>query len=117
MIMLWILLGLVVVAVIWAIAAASARPKADRVITPDVNPEYKPPREASFDQWAKDAYTKDWKDAPIAQVSKNFGKGGIPTGISRDAGGFATASRSDEDEDLAMLKKAQAFNPRGIPSD
>jgi hypothetical protein len=51
---------------------------------------------------------KSWQEARTASVSKNFGRGGAPTGISKDVG---TAS-AQLDDDMERLKKAKAFEPR-----
>ncbi len=103
--MLWVLIGVILVAVIWGLVSAySGKPatKTDYQIPASTTPEPmyeepEPPR----------AY--DWKDGAKTGVSKNFGKGGMPSGVSHDSGGVATSSVEDEDE---WLKKAQPFEPR-----
>src|SRR3990172_7224357 len=108
MIMLWVLVGLVVIAIVWAIAASSSGKKPEKTFT------YVPPTpEPSYESFKVDkpaAY--DWRDSATTSVSNNFGKGGDPSGVSRDSGGLATKSLTVEDEDYKMLKNARPFEPR-----
>jgi len=104
--LLWVCIGVVVVAIAWAlIAAYSGRPK-------PTNIDYSappPPPMAEFEM-PETPKASTWHEGAKAGVSKNFGKGGIPTGVSRDAGGIAV--KSAKDDDLEWLKNARPFEPR-----
>lgn len=109
MTVLWVIIGVVAVLVIWAIASAiSGKPaKKTHMETPPPPPMPEPPeRELPRAQ--------SWEDATTVGVGKHFGKGGAPTGVSRDAGGVATA---DYDEDFERLKQARPFEPRATKLD
>ena len=102
--LLWALLGIILIAVIWALISASGN-KASAVKETAYEapaPEIIEPEKIQFNR------TDSWEETTKATVSKNFGRGGVPTGISRDSGGLAVSS----DDDIEMLKNAQAFEPR-----
>lgn len=103
--LLWALIGIVLIAVVWALIAASAgKAPARREVVYEPPPVMvKEPSQIEFRQ------TDSWEEGAKTTVSKNFGKGGDPTGVAMDPGGMAT---SKYDEDIEWLKKAQAFEPR-----
>jgi len=105
--MLWLLIGVIVLAIIWALVAAyNGKPAVKQDYTaptaaapPPDFPEIDIPKASHWEEGAK------------TSVSKNFGKGGIPTGVSSDAGGIAAKKKNDDDE---WLKKAKPFEPRAM---
>lgn len=102
--LLWALLGIILIAVIWAListAGNKASVKKETAFEAPA-PEIIEPEKIQFNR------TDSWKETSKATVSKDFGRAGAPTGISRDSGGLATSG----DDDLEMLKNAQAFEPR-----
>ncbi len=111
--LLYVLIGAVVVIVIWAIASSLSAEKKVKESTYEAPQAPMLDYEPDFDQ----PKAKRWEDGATATVSKDFGRGGAPTGISRDAGGLATAPKGEVDEDFERLKKARAFEPRSLPRD
>jgi len=107
--MLWVLLGIVVIVVIWAFISAyngKTEVKSATTYAPPMDPiEYEKPELPKAGRWDEAAKTS---------VSKNFGKGGNPTGSSKDSAGIAVSSY---DEDIAWMKKARAFEPRATKLD
>ena len=105
--MLWLLIGVIVIAVIWALVAAYNG-------KPAVKQEYMAPA-APVPQPEYDEIdipkASHWEEGAKTSVSKNFGKGGIPTGVSSDAGGIAAKKKIDEDD---WMKKAKPFEPRAM---
>jgi predicted membrane-bound mannosyltransferase len=102
--LLWALLGIILIAVIWALISAAGNQASVKKETAyeAPAPEIIKPEKVQFNK------TDSWEETTKATVSKNFGKGGVPTGVSRDSGGLATSG----DDDIEMLKNAQAFEPR-----
>jgi ABC-type sulfate transport system substrate-binding protein len=109
MTVLYIVGGLVLLAIIWAIVKSSSG-KSSNEVTHAYDPPAKPTYEAPEKEYNR-AY--DWKDGSKATVSSSFGKGGIPTGTSYDKG---TAVKGKYDEDLEMLKNARPFEPKALPT-
>jgi hypothetical protein len=108
---LWIIIGLVLLMVVWALVAANSG-KAE-VRTEPMAPTPMP----SFDPPERDLpKAKHWQEATTASVSKNFGRGGEPTGISKDLGGAKTAEVK-VDEEFEKLRKARPFEPRATKID
>ena len=105
--MLWLLIGVIVIAVIWALVSAYNG-------KPAVKQDYVAPA-ASIQQPEFDEIdipkASHWEEGAKASVSKNFGKGGIPTGIASDAAGIAAKKKQDEDD---WMKKAKPFEPRAM---
>ena len=104
MTVLLVIVGVVLLAVIWALVAAnSGKVKApiDHSAPPPPPPAYDLPDE-------ENPKARSWQDARTASVSKNFGRGGAPTGVSKDYGKVI----QNADEDFERLKKARAFEPR-----
>ena len=106
---LWVLIGIVLVVIIWALVSAYSG-KAEQSAQ-EYTPPPPPPTPEFIDDTPK---AQDWKDAAKTSVSKNFGKGGAPSGVSRDSGGLATAKQEDEDE---WLRNARPFEPRATKLD
>ena len=103
---LWALIGIVLIAVVWALIASSSgkAPTARKDIA------YEPPPMVVNEPSKIEFHTTNsWEEGAKTSVSKNFGKGGTPTGIASDAGGMAAAKY---DDDIEWMKKAQAFEPR-----
>jgi hypothetical protein len=109
MTILWVIVGVVVILVIWAVASAfSGRPAPKTHLdTPPPPPIAEPPEQDL-------PRARSWEDGPTVGVSKSFGKGGEPSGVSTDAGGVATAGY---DEDFERLKQARPFEPRATKLD
>ena len=108
--MLYVLIGVIVLVVIWALVSAysgrpSSRTEAYAAPLPEPPPKFDEPEMPKV---------QDWKDGAKASVSKNFGKGGAPTGISKDAGGIASSKVHDDDE---WLRNARPFEPRATKLD
>ncbi len=106
MFLLWVLIGIVLVVVIWALVSAysgKAATQSKEYVPPVSSPEPEP----SFDDLSTPK-AQHWKDGAKASVSKHFGKGGTPTGVSHDAGGVATSGQGDDD----WLKNARPLEPR-----
>jgi len=104
--LLWVLIGIVLLAVVIALVSAYGGKTVPIIEPTDSTPiaepmpafnDFEPPKAA------------DWNDGVKTSVSKNFGKGGIPTGVSVDSGHVATAN---VDEDMERLKNARPFEPR-----
>jgi hypothetical protein len=103
--LLWVLIGIILVAVVIALVSAyggKTAPTIDPYATqaPDPMPAFEEPEPPKASNWQEGAKTT---------VSKNFGKGGMPSGVSMDKGGVATANL---DEDMERLKNARPFEPR-----
>ena len=110
--MLYVLIGFILLVVIWALVSAysgKSDVKAEAYAAPTM-----PEPEPRFNE-PEMPKAQDWKDGAKASVSKNFGRGGAPTGVSKDAGGLAT-SKDDHDDD-AWLRKARPFEPRATKLD
>jgi len=100
--LLWVLLGVILVAVVWALVAGSSSKARTDVHQAYVPPPVMEPEKPTFKS------TSSWEEGVKTSVSSKFGKGGAPTGVSHDSGGVATSS----DEDMDWLKKATPFEPR-----
>ncbi|HEX9744511.1 MAG TPA: hypothetical protein VGB30_03700 [bacterium] len=113
MIVLWIGIGVVIVAIVWAIiASTSGKPVKSTTVS---DPYIAPPEDVKAKTWnVEKPGVHDWRETRTASVSKNFGRGGAPTGIARDKGNIAVKTIEEEDETLAMLKKATPFEPRAM---
>jgi len=99
----WIILGIVLVMVVWAIVASASRKAVMR--TEPMSPTDSPAFEQPERELPK---VKHWQEAATAGVSKNFGRGGAPTGTSSDMG----KALINADDDFERLKKARPFEPR-----
>jgi len=103
--MLWALIGVIAIAVVWALVAAynnKGEVKQDFVPTaPVAQPE--------FDE-IDIPKASHWEEGSKTTVSKSFGKGGVPTGVSTDAGGMANKQANDDD----WMKNATPFEPRSM---
>ncbi len=103
--MLWALIGVVVIAVLWAIISSYGR-KSDikmdpyAVSTAAPAPDFNEPEAPKVD---------NWQSGSKAEVSSNFGKGGIPSGVSQDSGHIATSKVGGDDD---WMKNAKPFEPR-----
>jgi hypothetical protein len=106
--MFWVIVGVVVALIVWAIVAASSRKVEMHTdsMTPVTMPSFDPPEREL-------PKAKHWQEAKTASVSKNFGRGGPPTGISKDSG----SQEKKLDDDMERLRKAKPFEPRAILSD
>jgi len=104
MTVLWVIIGVVLLMVIWGFVSATTG-KTTAVRTDPTAPPPMPAFESPEKELPK---AKSWQDARTASVSKNFGKGGEPTGISKDVG----TAVNNADEDIERLKNARAFEPR-----
>jgi hypothetical protein len=102
----WTIVGVVLVAIVWAIISSTSRKAEVRTepMAPTSMPALEPERELPK--------AKSWQEARTASVSKNFGRGGAPTGSSTDFGKANTAG----DDDIERLKKAKPFEPRAVAS-
>jgi len=100
----YVIVGVVVLLVIWAIVSATQNKRQVQIdpTAPPPLPLFEPP-----EQELPKAH--HWQEARTASVSKNFGRGGAPTGISTDIG---THASSNVDQDLERLKTAKPFEPR-----
>lgn len=104
---LYVTIGVVLLLIVWAIVSATSRKseiRSDPVVTP--------PQQT----WEPKEYNlpkvKHWQEATTASVSKNFGKGGPPTGVSTDVG----KAIADYDDDFERLKRARPFERRMTPT-
>jgi hypothetical protein len=103
MTVVWVIIGIVLLLVIWALVSAYSGGKSQ------VNVEPMAQTPMPFDTPEKELpKVKHWSETATAGVSKNFGRGGAPTGISRDIG----KANSNVDEEMERLKKAKPFEPR-----
>jgi hypothetical protein len=107
--LLYVLIGVVLLAVIWALVSAYTG-RVEASTKSAVEPL--PPPLAKFSEPIIPK-AQDWKDAARTSVSKNFGRGGVPTGVAVDAGGVATSKHDDDD----WLKNARPFEPRATKLD
>jgi len=105
--MLWLLIGVIVIAIIWALVAAyNGKPAAKQeYVAPSVTAPQQDFAEIDIPK------ASHWEEGAKTSVSKNFGKGGIPTGVSSDAGGIAAKKKNDDDD---WMKKAKPFEPRAM---
>lgn len=103
MIVLWVIIGVVLLMVIWALVSAYSGKTEVRTepMAPPPTPFIEPPEREL-------PKVKHWQEGATASVSKNFGKGGAPTGTSTDYGRAITVV----DEDFERLKRARPFEPR-----
>ena len=103
--LLWVLIGIVLIAVVWAlISASSGKAPAKREVVFEPPPmEIKEPKMVDFRR------TDNWSEGAKTSVSKNFGKGEAGSGGGPDSG---KAKSFKYDDDIEWLKKAQAFEPR-----
>ena len=103
--LLWVLIGIILVAVVIALVSAYNGKTA-----PAIDP-YNPPVSESIHAFEEPELPKasNWQEGAKTSVSKDFGRGGAPTGISIDKGGIATAN---VDEEMERLKNARPFEPR-----
>jgi len=104
-----VIVVVVVILIIWAIASALSGKK-----DVDIRPEAAAPPPVLEPPERELRRAQSWEDGATATVGKSFGKGGVPTGISKDGGGIATA---EMDEDFERLKRARAFEPRATKLD
>jgi hypothetical protein len=106
--MLWLLIGVIMVAIIWALVSASAgKAKATTIGTFDEPP---PLPEAVEPILPK---VQNWAEGSKTSVSKNFGRGGLPVGVASDSKGMMS-KKADEDD---WMKKAKPFEPRATKLD
>lgn len=109
MALLYVLIGIVLLAVIWALVSAySGRAEASTKATTEPLP---PPPTIFTEPIVPKA--QDWKDAARTSVSKNFGRGGAPTGVAVDPGGIASSTHDDDE----WLRNARPFEPRATKLD
>ncbi|MCX6647055.1 MAG: hypothetical protein NTY09_11985 [bacterium] len=103
--LLWVLIGIVLIAVVWAlISASSGKAPAKREVVFESPPMVvKEPSKVEFRR------TDTWEEGAKTSVSKNFGKGESGSGGGPDSG---KAKSFKYDDDIEWLKKAQAFEPR-----
>ncbi len=104
--LLWVLIGIILLAVVVALVSSLGGKSQARTETFIAPPEPEP--SPSFDEY-QPPKASNWEEGAKSTVSKNFGKGGEPSGVSTDSGGIAT---STGDEDLDWLKNATPFEPR-----
>jgi hypothetical protein len=102
----WVIVGIVLIMVVWAIVSSTSRKAEIRTepMAPTPMPSPEPERELPK--------AKSWQEARTASVSKNFGRGGAPTGKSTDFG----KATNTADDDIERLKKARPFEPRAVAS-
>jgi hypothetical protein len=103
--LLWVLIGIVLIAVVWAlISASSGKAPAKREVAFEPPPVViKEPKEIDFRK------TDNWHEGAKTSVNKNFGKGEATSSAGPDSG---RAKSFKYDDDIEWLKKAQAFEPR-----
>ncbi len=103
--LLWVIIGIFLIAVVWAlISASSGKAPAKREVVFEPPPmEIKEPKTVEFRR------TDNWTEGAKTSVSKNFGKGET---TSSDGPGAGKAKSFKYDDDIEWLKKAQAFEPR-----
>ena len=104
--MLWLLVGIIAIAVIWALVAAY---NGKSEVKTDFVPSMDTPTQPEFNEIDVPRAT-NWEEGAKAGVSKKFGKGGIPTGVASDPGHMATKKVDDDD----WMKNAQPFEPRAV---
>jgi len=104
--LLWVLIGIILLAVVVALVSSLGGKTAKNAETYVAPPTPEPA--PSFDDF-ESPKASNWEEGAKSTVSKNFGKGGEPSGVSTDSGGIAT---STGDDDLDWLKKAKPFEPR-----
>jgi hypothetical protein len=103
----WVIVGIVLIMVVWAIMSSYSRKAEIRTepMAPTPMPAFEPP-ERDLPK------AKSWQEGKTASVSKNFGRGGAPTGSSSDFGKAINTG----DDDIERLKKARPFEPRVVAS-
>jgi hypothetical protein len=109
---LYVLIGFILLVVIWALISAYSG-KADTRTEAYAAPTMPEP-EPKFNE-PEMPRAHDWQDGAKTSVSKNFGKGGAPTGVSKDAGGLATSKDGYDDDE--WLRNARPFEPRATKLD
>jgi len=106
MTVVWVIIGIVLLMVVWALVSAYSGKTEVKGEPMSQNPtQIFEPQERELPK------VKHWAEARTAGVSKNFGQGGAPTGVSKDVGKVIQSS----DEDIERLKRARPFERRVIP--
>jgi hypothetical protein len=103
MTVVWVIIGIVLLLVTWALVSAYSGKTEVKI-----DPMAQAPMQSFEPEERELPKAKHWSESTTAGVSKNFGKGGTPTGVSKDIGGAAKSV----DDDMERLKKAKPFERR-----